>query len=100
MILGQVQHEKQYILDELRKLVRQNKDLTSDSLIEQKVQEFESRIETGLHYKIPYPRPVNVAPGSTGKDPATVTPVYLHSYKQQGGSTSTRRKPNTPVYDE
>lgn len=83
--------------------MRRNKDLKDAELIAEKVQEFETRIETGIHYKIPYPRPVNVAPGSTGKDPETVTPVYLHSYKHEGGagaSSSSRRKINVPVYED
>lgn len=81
--------------------MRRNKDLKDAEVIAEKVQEFESRIETGIHYKIPYPRPVNVAPGATGKDPETVTPVYLHSYKQEGGAgSSSRRKSNVPVYED
>lgn len=84
-----------------------NKNLTSNDVIREKVQEFETRIETALHYNIPYPRPVNVAPGSTGKDPETVTPVYLHSYKTNPNTTGSehieggnRRKSEVPVYDD
>lgn len=93
--------ERQYILDEVRRLVRKNKNLTSPQVIDEKIHEFETRIETGVHYKIPYPRPVNVAPGATGKDPNTVTPVYLHSYKS---SRDNRRNgpaiSKAPVYEE
>lgn len=98
---GEPSSERPYIKDEVQKLVRKNKALKDAERIAEKVLEFETRIVTGVHYKIPYPRPVNVAPGSTGKDPQTVTPVYLHSYKQEGGSgSSTRRKTNVPVYED
>lgn len=87
--------------------MRANKDLTSAQVIREKVHEFETRIETALHYKIPYPRPVNVTPGSTGKDPETVTPVYLHSYKRDptkaGGAHSdggAYKKSQVPVYHD
>lgn len=98
---GERSSERQYIRDEVRTLVRKNKFLTDSKEIDFKVHEFETRIETGIHYKIPYPRPVNVAPGATGKDPETVTPVYLHSYKEGTASESSpRRKANVPIYDE
>lgn len=99
--LGEPSSERQYIKDEVQKLVRRNKFLSDTKQIKEKVHEFETRIETGVHYKIPYPRPVNVAPGSTGKDPETVTPVYLHSYKHGSSKeVSSRRKINVPVYEE
>lgn len=83
-------------------MVLRNKHIERPSLIAEKLQEFETRIETALHYKIPYPRPTNVAPGATGKDPEVVTPVYLHSYKHEsGGSSQTRsRAQKAPVYEE
>lgn len=98
---GEPSSERQYIRDEVQALVRKNKFLTDSKEIDVKVHEFETRIETGIHYKIPYPRPVNVVPGATGKDPETVTPVYLHSYKEGTTSESSpRRKGNVPIYDE
>uniref|UniRef100_A0A2I2Y204 Complex 1 LYR protein domain-containing protein n=1 Tax=Gorilla gorilla gorilla TaxID=9595 RepID=A0A2I2Y204_GORGO len=54
--------EKQYILNEARTLFRKNKNLTDTDLIKQCIDECTARIETGLHYKIPYPRPVSVTP--------------------------------------
>ncbi|CAN8066774.1 unnamed protein product [Agarophyton chilense] len=74
--------ERSYIVSEAKNLVRRNKGIESEDVIAEKVHEFETRITTGLHYKIPYPRPTNVVPGATGKDPEVITPVYLDSYKQ------------------
>lgn len=89
-----------YIRDELKKLVRQNKSITSARIIQEKVHEFETRIEMGVHYKIPYPRPTNVIPGATGKDPDAVMPVYLHSYRSSNEAQCSRRKTSIPVYEE
>lgn len=98
---GDVPHEREYIAREVRSLVRKNRDVKSQETVAKKLQEFESRIETGVHYKIPYPRPINVVPGATGKDPVVVTPVYLHSYGSVGSSAASRRKgQRAPVYDE
>lgn len=86
----------------MKTLVRRNKDLTSKDVIAEKLQEFESRIQTGIHYKIPYPRPVNVAPGAIGKNPQVVTPVYLHSYGHASArSGASQKRANTsPVYED
>lgn len=100
---GEPHFEQEYIMNEVRTLVRKNRDLRSSELIEKKIQEFEARIVTGVHYKIPYPRPVNVVPGATGKDPEMVTPVYLDSYKTKDSMSSKnirRRGPTPPVYEE
>lgn len=95
---GETLSERPYILNEVRTLVRKNKDISSKEQISEKIDEFESRILTGIHYKIPYPRPTNVIPGATGRDPAVVTPVYLHSY---GENTHKRRRNiSAPVYEE
>ncbi|CAO2583038.1 LYR motif-containing protein 1 [Lemmus lemmus] len=52
--------EKQYILNEARTLFQKNKDLTDPDLIKQCIDECTARIEIGLHYQIPYPRPVSM----------------------------------------
>ncbi|OBS60196.1 hypothetical protein A6R68_08676 [Neotoma lepida] len=53
--------EKQYILNEARTLFQKNKNLTDPGLIKQCIDECTARIEIGLHYQIPYPRPVSTA---------------------------------------
>ncbi|XP_032957294.1 LYR motif-containing protein 1 isoform X1 [Rhinolophus ferrumequinum] len=57
--------EKEYILNEARTLFQKNKNLTDADLIKQCIDECTARIEIGLHYQIPYPRPVSVTPANT-----------------------------------
>ncbi|XP_062444793.1 LYR motif-containing protein 1 isoform X1 [Rhea pennata] len=54
--------EKQYIISEARTLFRKNKNVTDPTLIKQCIEECEARIEIGLHYNIPYPRPIHLPP--------------------------------------
>ncbi|XP_076997743.1 LYR motif-containing protein 1 isoform X2 [Tamandua tetradactyla] len=54
--------EKQYILNEARTLFQKNKNLTDTNLIKQCIDECTARIEIGLHYQIPYPRPIHLPP--------------------------------------
>lgn len=54
--------EQQYILREARTLFRKNKDLTDTDQIKQCIDECTARIEIGLHYQIPYPRPIHLPP--------------------------------------
>ncbi|XP_051048773.1 LYR motif-containing protein 1 isoform X1 [Phodopus roborovskii] len=54
--------EKQYILNEARTLFQKNKNLTDPDLIKQCIDECTARIEIGLHYRIPYPRPIHLPP--------------------------------------
>ncbi|XP_049760878.1 LYR motif-containing protein 1 isoform X3 [Elephas maximus indicus] len=54
--------EKQYILKEARTLFQKNKNLTDTDLIQQCIDECTARIEIGLHYQIPYPRPIHLPP--------------------------------------
>uniref|UniRef100_A0A7N4NW25 LYR motif containing 1 n=1 Tax=Sarcophilus harrisii TaxID=9305 RepID=A0A7N4NW25_SARHA len=54
--------EKQYIINEARTLFQKNKNLTDSELIKQCIDECTARIEIGLHYQIPYPRPVSLNP--------------------------------------
>ncbi|XP_067912390.1 LYR motif containing protein 1 isoform X5 [Heterodontus francisci] len=49
--------EKEYIITEARSLFRKNKNLTDVETIKICIQECHARIEMGLHYRIPYPRP-------------------------------------------
>ncbi|XP_066132014.1 LYR motif-containing protein 1 [Saccopteryx bilineata] len=54
--------EKQYILTEARTLFQKNKHLTDAELIKQCISECTARIEIGLHYQNPYPRPIHLPP--------------------------------------
>ncbi|KAM4697573.1 LYR motif-containing protein 1 [Rhinophrynus dorsalis] len=54
--------EKIYIVDEARTLFRKNKNVTDVEAINQCIEECRARVEIGLHYRIPYPRPVHLPP--------------------------------------
>ncbi|XP_078274413.1 LYR motif containing protein 1 isoform X3 [Rhinoraja longicauda] len=51
--------EKQYIVMEAKALFKKNKNLTDAEAIKNCITECHTRIEMGLHYRIPYPRPAN-----------------------------------------
>ncbi|XP_078274408.1 LYR motif containing protein 1 isoform X2 [Rhinoraja longicauda] len=51
--------EKQYIVMEAKALFKKNKNLTDAEAIKNCITECHTRIEMGLHYRIPYPRPVS-----------------------------------------
>ncbi|CAN2391403.1 Belongs to the complex I LYR family [Pristimantis euphronides] len=52
--------ERQYIVEEARKLFHKNKRVTHMETIHQCIEECQARIEIGLHYRIPYPRPTHL----------------------------------------
>ncbi|XP_053550539.1 LYR motif-containing protein 1 [Bombina bombina] len=54
--------EKQYIVDEARTLFYKNKNVTNIEMITQCIDECKARVEMGLHYGIPYPRPIHLPP--------------------------------------
>ncbi|XP_054850779.1 LYR motif-containing protein 1 [Eublepharis macularius] len=54
--------EKQYIINEAKTLFHKNKKLTDPDLIKQCIEECKARVEIGLHYRIPYPRPIHLPP--------------------------------------
>lgn len=69
-------------------ICRKNKFITDSAEIAACLQEGHSRLEMALHYKIPYPRPVNVPPNfvptmKTSKKQKQKTheakPIYMHS---------------------
>ncbi|XP_004586858.2 LYR motif-containing protein 1 [Ochotona princeps] len=85
--------EKEYILNEARTLFQKNKNLTDTDLIKQCIDECTARIEIGLHYRIPYPRPIHLPPmgltslrgrglRSQEKLRKLSKPVYLKSYDE------------------
>ncbi|XP_048187868.1 LYR motif-containing protein 1 isoform X3 [Perognathus longimembris pacificus] len=79
--------EKQYILSEARTLFQKNKNLTDINLIKQCMDECTARIEIGLHYHIPYPRPIHLPPMS-------LTPLQGRGFRTQ----EKLRKFSKPVY--
>ncbi|XP_034844007.1 LYR motif-containing protein 1 isoform X1 [Mirounga leonina] len=79
--------EKQYILNEARTLFQKNKNLTDTDLIKQHIDECTARIEIGLHYQIPYPRPIHLPPMG-------LTPLRGRGLRSQ----EKLRKLSKPVY--
>jgi len=59
--------EKNYIIDETRKLFKANKNLTKPHEINEALREAEARLAMAQHYRNPYPRPVNLPPKSYAK---------------------------------
>ncbi|KAG5468000.1 hypothetical protein LSCM4_01087 [Leishmania orientalis] len=53
-----------YVLEETRRLFRQNRGIREMERIERKLREVEMRYEMAIHYNIPYPRPFNKMQGS------------------------------------
>ncbi|XP_060079628.1 LYR motif-containing protein 1-like [Ylistrum balloti] len=52
--------EKKYILNEAKQLFRKNRNISDEETIRNHIKEAETRIEMAIHYKTPYPRPVNI----------------------------------------
>jgi len=59
--------EKNYIIEETRKLFKANKSLTKPHEINEALREAEARLAMAQHYRNPYPRPVNLPPHSFAK---------------------------------
>ncbi|XP_066496672.1 LYR motif-containing protein 1 [Tiliqua scincoides] len=85
--------EQRDIVQEARTLFRKNKDLTEPELIKQCIEECKARIEIGLHYRIPYPRPIHLPPMGLAQQPGRAfrrqeklrklsKPVYLKSHDE------------------
>ncbi|XP_070580701.1 LYR motif containing protein 1-like [Ptychodera flava] len=85
--------ERKYIKDEARTLFKRNKEVTDPEEIQLCIKEANVRLELALHYKIPYPRPVNIPymglPPSHGRGKKfqdrlrkQAKPVYLHSHDE------------------
>ncbi|OUC43783.1 complex 1 protein, partial [Trichinella nativa] len=53
---------KRYIVEEARRLFKQNKTLANPIEIEELIREGRTRIEIAVHYGNPYPRPVYAFP--------------------------------------
>ncbi|XP_023674914.1 LYR motif containing protein 1 [Paramormyrops kingsleyae] len=85
--------EKNYIVQESRTLFRKNKQLTDAESIRKCIEECQARIEIGLHYRNPYPRPIHIPPmglaSQRGRHLRTqerlrkqAKPVYLKSHDE------------------
>ncbi|XP_069839904.1 LYR motif-containing protein 1 [Dendropsophus ebraccatus] len=85
--------ERQYIVEEARKLFHKNKNLTNMEAIRQCIEECHARIEIGLHYEIPYPRPTHLPPMGLAVPHSKILrtqeklrkqakPLYLKSYDE------------------
>ncbi|XP_067912387.1 LYR motif containing protein 1 isoform X2 [Heterodontus francisci] len=83
--------EKEYIITEARSLFRKNKNLTDVETIKICIQECHARIEMGLHYRIPYPRPAHN--GKLFQQNHTQARIQCLGEMDQGKSTAGKGKP-------
>ncbi|ETV73553.1 hypothetical protein H257_11680 [Aphanomyces astaci] len=60
--------ERLYIKQEARRQFEGNRQLRRMDEVENAILQGEQRLEVGLHYKIPYPRPMYADPGTVGGD--------------------------------
>ncbi|KAG8433110.1 hypothetical protein GDO86_017409 [Hymenochirus boettgeri] len=92
-LLQESTKEKEYIVDEARKLFRKNKKVTDLETIKECIDECKARVEIGLHYRNPYPRPIYLPPLGLAIPHSKVLrtqeklrkqakPVYLKSYDE------------------
>jgi hypothetical protein len=59
--------ERDYIMEETKKLFRSNQNIKSPHEIAERLREAEARLAMATHYHNPYPRPVNLPPRSFAK---------------------------------
>ncbi|KAL7642008.1 UNVERIFIED_CONTAM: hypothetical protein RMT77_007882 [Armadillidium vulgare] len=84
---SKTKEERIYIRTEARTLFRKNKDVSDEREIRDMLTGAEARVEMGIHYRLPYPRPVNLPPNVLAKQKGIVNirrleksrPVYLKS---------------------
>ncbi|KAI9561958.1 hypothetical protein GHT06_012921 [Daphnia sinensis] len=91
------QEERKYILNETKHWFLVNRNVHDPQAIKDHLQEAEARLEMALHYRNPYPRPVNLPPKTVtvrpGKKHGIVQerlreqsrPVYVKSIDQESG---------------
>ncbi|XP_076029166.1 LYR motif-containing protein 1-like [Oratosquilla oratoria] len=83
--------ESEYVLNEAKLIFRANKNISGEQNIKQHIQEGEARLEMGIHYGTPYPRPVNMPPNTitaawgkgNKKRQHSSRPVYLKSLDEK-----------------
>ena len=80
--------EQNYIKVETKKLFRENKQISDLQVIAERVHEAEARLTMAEHYRNPYPRPVNLPPGSYSK----------RDGKKLGKAIDKKNKLSKPVY--
>jgi len=80
--------DREYIRNEAKTLFRQNKNLQDSEAIKDRIREAEARLAIGLHYRNPYPRPVNLPPLS----------LALKKGKEQGVAQERMKKSARPIY--
>jgi len=61
------QTERNYIIEEAKTLFRKNAKITNAHEASERYREVEARLAMAEHYRNPYPRPVNLPPGSYTK---------------------------------
>jgi len=61
------QTERNYIIEEAKTLFRKNAKITNSHEASERFREVEARLAMAEHYRNPYPRPVNLPPGSYTK---------------------------------
>ncbi|XP_076365988.1 LYR motif-containing protein 1-like [Tachypleus tridentatus] len=89
-VSGNSQHpelEGKYIINETKELFHKNKNLKNEEEIKSRLMEADSRLQMALHYRIPYPRPVNLPPQ------ALASPLGKRLKKQ-----CRLRKQSRPIY--
>ena len=80
--------ERNYIRDETKKIFRMNKPITASTEIQERVREAEARLAMAEHYRNPYPRPVNLPPGS----------YSVREGKKLGRAIDKKNRLSKPVY--
>ncbi|XP_033631254.1 LYR motif-containing protein 1-like [Asterias rubens] len=92
-LVNDTKDEQLYIHNETCTLFNKNKQVTDPELIKVYIQEAETRLAMALHYRSPYPRPVNIPPmglpksvskGKKAQDRLRkqAKPVYLQSHDE------------------
>ena len=80
--------ERNYIRDESKKIFRMNKPIAAPEEIRERVREAEARLAMAEHYRNPYPRPVNLPPGS----------YSVREGKKLGKAIDKKNRLSKPVY--
>ncbi|DAZ95988.1 TPA: hypothetical protein N0F65_009289 [Lagenidium giganteum] len=61
-------HEKAWIREEARRKMEEHRSQRDPRVIQELIQQAHNDVDVALHYKIPYPRPHYVDPGTVGGD--------------------------------